>query len=332
MHVGHVRHSFLIAVLLVFAGCGGTGSPAAPSTLPAGFVHRGTPVASFSGNHVRGPLHSVMPSYDAKGWLVFEGDQEQTAVNVYTLSGARKNSAPIGTIKVQTGCPYGLTMDKKGTLYVADNCAVGDVEEYPKGSTTESVAITDGISYPLGLAMDDEETLYVSNYPAAITEYKHGATSPFQTITGQGLEDPFGLTLNRHGDLFIADFGAAQVFEVAKGTTNVTPLNLEDLVEPIGVAVDKKTGFLWVTDGQGNKINVYEPGNLTPHEEITGQGNPYAISTCGVICYPPHPYPAIFESDTSTKAIYGYMEHKYKYDSTLTDGISLPTGVLVAKP
>lgn len=333
MHV-HVRHSLFMAATFVLAGCGGAGSAAAPQAggLPAGFVHRGTPVASFSASHVRIPVRSVTPSYDATAWLVFEGDQDQAAVNVYKLQGLTKNAAPIGTIHVQTGCPYGLAMDKEGTLYVADNCNGNDVEEYPKGSTTEKVAITDGISGPLGLALDDKQTLYVSNYPAAITEYKYGTTSPSQTISGQGLTDPFGLTFDKDGNLYIADFGADQVFVVKKGTTTVTALDLQDLVEPVGVAVDKKTGFLWVTDYAGNKINVYEPGSTVPHKEIAGAGAPYAISTCGLTCYPPHFYPAIVQSDLTAKAIYGYMEHKYKSSGELTNGISLPTGVLVAKP
>jgi DNA-binding beta-propeller fold protein YncE len=332
MHTIHTHRVLSISALLAIAGCaaGSSGAPlSGSSSMPlARFVHAGTPLASFSGSHTRMPLRSVRPNYAAKGSLVFEGDQQEAAVNIYQTADLSKNPSPIATIHVETGCPYGLAMDKKGTLYVADNCAVGDVEEYPKGSTTEKVAITDGISYPLGLAMDKKGTLYVSNYPAAITEYAFGTTTPSQTITGQGLKNPFGLALDKSGNLYIADFGASAVFEVKYGTTTVTNLGLEDCDSPTGAAVDQKNGYLWVTCESGNTINVYEPGQTSPTEQITGQGSPYAIS----IENKGKPRGTVVESDLKTDEVYAYKKGQYTSYATLTNGIELPTGLLITKP
>jgi serine/threonine-protein kinase len=260
--------------------------------------------------------------------LVFEGDQAQAAVNVYQTGALSKNPSPIAQIKVQTGCPYGLAMDKTGTLYVADNCAVGDVEEYPKGSTTKGITITDGISYPLGLAIDKKGTLYVSNYPAAITEYTYGSTTPSQTITGQGLTDPFGLALDKNDNLYICDFGAGKVFEIKYGTTTVTALGLTGISEPLGIAIGRETGDLWITDGAGNKIDVFKPGATTPFEQIVGNGDPYAIS----IENRGKPKATVVQSDVNSKAVYAYKKGQYTSYATLTNGISLPTGLLIAKP
>ncbi|MEO6835165.1 MAG: hypothetical protein ABI231_04575 [Candidatus Tumulicola sp.] len=41
--------------------------------------------------------------------------------------------------------------------------------------------------------------------------------SPSKTITGGGMFQPSGLALDKNGNLFIADFGATQVFEVKRG-------------------------------------------------------------------------------------------------------------------
>jgi DNA-binding beta-propeller fold protein YncE len=253
------------AGVAVPAGCGGAGSSGSPAGPTQGLAGIGRPFAI--GAVRERPLGLTRPSYSTKGSLVFEADLGQEDVNIYRTSDLSKNPAPIATLHTKTGCPDGLAADKKGTLYVSDECNGNDVEEFPKGSTIEKTIITDGTDSPSGLAIDKKGTLYVSLYPAAIVEYAYGTTTPSQTITGQGLKDPFGLALDKSDNLYIADFGADQVFEVMYGSTTVTALNLKDLTEPLGVAIDQKTGYLWVTDGRGNKTNVYELGTTSPVEE-----------------------------------------------------------------
>jgi hypothetical protein len=333
MHTIHARLALSTAALFVIAGCAGAGSPATPSSGSLGmplarFVRAGTPFASLFGTHARIPLGSVRPTYATKKSLLFEGDQAEEAVNVYQTADLSKNPAPTATIHVQTGCPYGLGLDKKGTLYVADNCGGNDVEEYPKGSTTEKVAITDDVSDPLGVAVDKHGTLYVSNYPAAIEEYKEGATSPYQSVSGQGLSDPFGLALDKEQNLYIADFGADAVFEVKYGTTTATDLDLSDCTEPIGVAVDQKNGDLWVTCGSGDTINVYKSGATLPFETIAGNDYPYAIS----LQNKGKPVGTVVVSDIETDSVYAFAPGQYTSYATLTNGVELPTGLLIAKP
>ena len=242
-------------------------------------MHRGVPFIPFAFRRAL-PRHSIHSDYATNASLVFEGDQEEGAVNIYQTADLASNPAPIATIHVAAGCPYGMATDKKGkTLYVVDNCGGNDVEEYAKGSTTLKTTITDGISNPLGAAIDKNGTLYVSNYPASITEYAKGTNTPSKTITGGGMEDPFGLALDKSGNLYIADFGASAVFELPAGGSSITNLNLQDLGEPIGLAVDPATGYLWETGGEDNVINVYQLGGSTsPIETFSGHGDPYAVS------------------------------------------------------
>ncbi len=169
----------------------------------------------------------------------------------------------------------------------------------------------------------------VSNYPAAITEYAFGTTTPSKTITGGGMEDPFGLAVDKSGNVYIADFGASAVFEFPAGGSSVTNLNLQDLGEPIGLAIDQKTGYLWETGGSGNVINIYQIGGSTsPIETITGNGYPYAIS----LQNKHKPKGEVVESDIETDSVYAFMPGSYTPYATLTNGIELPTGLLVAKP
>jgi len=66
--------------------------------------------------------------------LVFEADLGQEDVNIRTID-LSKNPPPFATLHTEAGCPDGLAADKKGTLYVSDECNGNDVEEFPKGST-----------------------------------------------------------------------------------------------------------------------------------------------------------------------------------------------------
>ena len=218
------------------------------------------------------------------------------------------------------------TDKRRRTLYVVDNCGGNDVEEYAKGSTTLKTTITDGVSNPLGAAVDKHGTLYVSNYPAAITEYAPGTSTPSETITGGGMEDPFGLALDKSGNLYIADFGADAVFELPAGGSSVTNLNLQDLGEPIGLAIDKRTGTLWESGGEDNITNVYQLGGSTsPIETFGGNGDPYAVS----LQEKGKPQGEVVESDASADAVYAYAPGSYTPYATLTNGIELPTGLLI---
>ncbi len=328
-----LRRALVIAALSGIAGCSGGGmtsqSPSLSSQSTSAFVHRGVPFIPFGLR--RGLSHdSIHSNYATKASLVFEGDQEEAAVNVYQTADLASNPAPIATIHVAAGCPYGMATNKKGsTLYVVDNCGGNDVEEYAKGSTTLKTKITDGISNPLGAAVDSHGTLYVSNYPAAITEYAKGTTTPSKTITGGGMEDPFGLALDKSGNLYIADFGADAVFELPAGGSSVTNLNLQGLGEPIGLAIDQKTGILWESGGEDNITNVYQLGGSTsPIETFSGHGDPYAVS----LQEKGKPKGEVVESDVSADAVYAYAPGSYTPYATLTNGVELPTGLLVVKP
>lgn len=327
----HTRRALSVTALIAIAGCSGaavpSGSAMSGPASGASVVHRGVPFIPFTRHSAL--RASVSSTYSTRRSLVFESDQAEAAVNIYQTKKIASNPAPIATIHAQHGCPYGLAADKSGTLYVADNCGGNDVEEYAKGKTTMTTSITNGISNPLGLVIDQASTLYVSNYPASITEYLAGTTSPSKTITGGGLTDPFGLAVDKSGNVYIADFGANAVFELPAGGSSVTNLNLTGLGEPIGLAIDNQNGYLWETDGSGDLINIYQLGGSTsPIKTIAGNSYPYAISLENV----GKPHDEVVETDINTKAVYGFKPNQYTEFATLTNGVQLPTGTLITKP
>lgn len=317
-----------LAAVAVLAGC--NAGAISPPAATAGAVQLS--VRHDSCSFARAAAHrsrlAAPANYSTKKSLVFEADLGHVDINVYQTKKLKKDPAPIATFATETGYPFALATDRYGTLYVADGCNGSDVEEFAKGSTTVKTSITDGISNPTGLAIDANNTLYVSNSPAAITVYSYGASSPEETITGNGLVDPGGLAVDATGDLYVADLGADQVFELPKGSSGLTALNLQDLEEPIGVAIDQTTGLLWVTDGKLDEVNLYQLGSTTPIEEITGLRYPSAVSIQNV----GKPNGTAVVSDLSTDTVYAFAPGKYSPYAKLTNGIGEPVGLSIAKP
>ncbi len=299
-----------LAATLLAAGCASAAAP-----YPAAPV----PVGEAAGDSRR-PLPTTYPTNQQ---LLFVSENVGTGhIGIYLAKSLKRNREPIAEITDAIATPYGLALDSSGTLYVADN-PESAITEYPKGQTTHSVTITDGLDSPLGLAIDKSGTLYVSNV-GMIQEYAHGSTSPTKTITGGGMTNPFGLALDKKQNLYIADFIAAKVFELTKGSSTVKSLNLQGLSEPIGVCFDA-SGNLWVTNANGGGITVYAPGATSPSETITsGYTNPYAISAAGGIV-------VASNSALPNTAIYAYKSADYTPYATLTKGVVDVTGLLLTK-
>jgi DNA-binding beta-propeller fold protein YncE len=325
-----MRPALLLGALFAIAGCSSSGQT---SLAPAGADSLSrhsytTPAGALLPVRQQNKVmrHATSSTYSTKKSLLFASNFGEHTVDIYQTSALSSNPSPIATISEPSGgCPYGMAFDKKGNLYLADSC-LSQIEIYPKGSTTLESTITDGISYPLGVAFDKSGTLYVTT-SGDVQEYASGSTTPTKTVTG--MEDPFGISLDKKGNAYIADYGAETVWELAAGGSSVTNLGLEDLTEPLGTAVDQKTGYLWVTDGSGDKVAIYQLGGSTsPVETIAGGGFPYSVTIQN------HGKPAgtTAYGDLDADSVYVFKAGSYTPYATLTNGVDTPTGLLIATP
>ena len=166
--------------------------------------------------------------------------------------------------------PYGLVVDSKNNLYVADQ-KVGAVFIF-NTETREADLIKNKVHAHfvriIGLAMDDNDRLFVSD-PGLHHILVFDANHKAEDIITEGLAEPGGLAIDKENRfLYVADVTLDQVlvydadsFKLLRkiGTTGhnhelTTP---GDFAKPTGLAVDKD-GNLYVCDTLNNRIEIFD--------------------------------------------------------------------------
>jgi DNA-binding beta-propeller fold protein YncE len=166
--------------------------------------------------------------------------------------------------------PYGIAVDSKGQLYVADsrvgaififNTETRDVELMKNKEHGHFVRI-------IGLAMDDNDRLFVSD-PGLRHVLVFNKDHKAEDVITDGMVEPSGLALDTQNRLlYVSDVSLDQVlvydadtFKLKRkmGTTGhkhelTTP---GDFAKPTGVAVDKE-GNLYVADTLNDRIEVFD--------------------------------------------------------------------------
>jgi len=191
--------------------------------------------------------------------------------------------------------PYGLAVDSKGNLYVADskvgavfifNTETRDVDMIKNSVHAHFVRI-------IGLAMDDSDRLFVSDpglRHVLVFDKDHKA----EDVITDGMVSPGGLAIDtRNRLLYVADIELDQVLvydaDTLKllrkiGTTGhkhelTTP---GDFSKPAGVAVDVE-GNLYVADTLNNRIEIFDAdGQFVSAFGKNGDGPGYFARPKGV--------------------------------------------------
>ena len=189
------------------------------------------------------------------------------------MAGVSPDSVKGGALKkrFQLLAPYGVAVDSKGRLYVADtkvgaififNTENNDVELIKHG--------TDGrFGQIFGLAMDDNDRLFVSD-GALHHVLVFNAGHKVEASIGDGdLKDPSGLALDLENRfLYVADTELDQVLvydadnykllrKIGTAGKNHTLTEPGDFAKPTNVAVDKD-GNLFVSDTWNDRIEVFD--------------------------------------------------------------------------
>ena len=191
--------------------------------------------------------------------------------------------------------PYGIAIDSKGLVYVADQ-RVGAVFIFNVESR-ETQMIRNGLEAHFGwingLAIDDDDRLFVSDgkmHRVLIFNPKH----EIQSQVTEGLVDPVGLaidTTNRF--LYVVDTQQDQVLvydadslkllrRIGTGGKNHFLTSPGDFGAPQCVAVDKD-GDVYVTDTLNNRVEIFDAdGNFISQFGKAGDGPGYFTRPKGI--------------------------------------------------
>ena len=200
-----------------------------------------------------------------------------------------------GKVLFQLGEPYGMAVDSKNNLYVADQ-KVGAIFIF--NTETREADLIKNKSHAhfvriIGLAMDDADRLFVSDpglNHVLVFDANHTATD----VITEGMAEPGGLAIDRENRLlYVADIKLDQVLVYDAdslklmrkiGTTGhnhelTTP---GDFAKPSGLAVDAD-GNLYVCDTLNDRIEVFDAdGKFISTYGKNGDGPGYFARPKGV--------------------------------------------------
>ena len=178
--------------------------------------------------------------------FAFTTGQNATLVighNDFDTGGTIHDNATAGVLY----SPDGIAFDKSGNLWIVDTGFNRLLEFFPP--------FTDGEKASLVLGQDD----FVSTNPA---------------LSATGLDQPYGITFDNDGNMWVADTNNNRIVEYRTPFTNgeavslvigypsfdkgVYPTTAGSLAAPYGLAFDK-SGNLWAVDYYNNRILEYVP-------------------------------------------------------------------------
>ncbi|HEY2468113.1 MAG TPA: SMP-30/gluconolactonase/LRE family protein [Terracidiphilus sp.] len=191
--------------------------------------------------------------------------------------------------------PYGIAIDSKGMVYVADQ-RVGAVFIF-NTETRDCEMIRNGMEAHFGwingLAIDDDDRLFVSDgkmHRVIIFNAKHAVEGQ---IT-EGLADPVGLAIDTSNRfLYVVDTQQDQVIvydadtlkllrRIGTGGKNHFLTTPGDFGAPQGVAVDQD-GNVYVTDTMNNRVEIFDAdGNFLSTFGKAGDGPGYFARPKGI--------------------------------------------------
>ncbi len=257
-----------LAATGLLAGCANS----APSSFMPGAVPNQT---QSLGKATAGNASSGRVLYVAD----IDGQPGVGQILVYTAD--MKNPQFIRAITNGTGRPFGLWVDSKNILYVANepNKYEGSIDEFKPGASAPFFEITNFKGYPGSVAVDAKQNVYVnesSEDEGFVQEFAPGSNSAERTIdTGVGgyAFTNGSMAFDPQGNLIVAEQAGLKlkIAKIAKGSFKVTPVNLDldgNNINGPGMGIDK-AGNTYVASSDSGAVSVFAPGKTEPSRTIS---------------------------------------------------------------
>jgi hypothetical protein len=333
MKLLHTLAAGTAAALL--AGCAGAGS--SPQQPIAQSINVNTyPLGAYGTKPGTSLLRTTRPahgsaSYDAKGGskLAYVCNLGAGEVDVFYQHG--KNQTPIATITNGILGPGGLTTDRKGNLYVADEGQISGkwtVQVYAPGATSPTKSYTTDLSSPTDSAVAKDGTIYIANFNGLsngwVAVYPKGNVSKEYRLSDFGGGAPLSVALDSKENLYVmydVNKGSA-VNEYKPGAKTGTNLNLA-FSSGGGIQVDPAGNILVAQQLDPSEILIFPPGQTQPSQSISmpGGGEPFNFALN-------HKSKALFAAEyfnANQVDRFAYPSTKFQY--SIASGFDNPSGV-----
>lgn len=197
---------------------------------------------------------------------------------IHVYSAEMKNSPEIRTITNGTGRPFGMWVDSRNILYVANetNKYPAAVTEFKPGASFPFFTISNFKGQPQSVAADASHNVYVNENVqdhGFVEVFAPGSNAAMRTIdTGVSgyAFGPGSMAFDPKGNLIVAESAKLllHIVSVAPGSSQAVPLNLDltNITGP-GMGIDK-AGNIYVAS-QGGAIAVFAPGKTQPSRTIS---------------------------------------------------------------
>jgi hypothetical protein len=270
-------------------------------------------------------------SYDVKraSRLVYVSNLGEGAIDVFYQHG--KDQTPIATITDGILGPGGLTTDRNGNLYVADEGQISGkwtVQMYAPGATSPTKSYTTDLSSPTDTAVAKDGTIYIANFNGLangwVAVYPKGNVSKEYRLSDFGGGAPLSVALDAKQNLYVmydVDNGSA-VNEYKPRAKTGTNLNLV-FSSGGGIQVDPSGDILVAQQLDPSEILIFQPGKTEASQTISmpGGGEPFNFALN-------HGSKALFVGEyqnANQVDRFAYPSTKFKY--VIANGFENPSGV-----
>lgn len=204
-----------------------------------------------------------------------------SSITVY----ARGSHTPIRTLTYPIDLPDSLAFDHHGNLYVSNSGLLrypSSISVYPPGATTPTKVITDVVD-PSAIALGPDNTLYALEFTkqhlgrGRIAVFPPGRTN-HPRIIKRGVDYPTALTVDREGNLYVANANSSDVVVYAPGSSVPLRTITDGVAAPAALAFDAE-GYLYVANDVVASVTVYSPSvNKLVRTITAGLTGPYDLA------------------------------------------------------
>lgn len=221
------------------------------------------------------------------------GSHDGAPGSVVTLPPRKGNARAKFTISCAAMQPWGIALDADSNIWMTDYDA-DEVRAYPadaQGCPTPLATIKGPhtlLDKPQVAAIDSKGRIVVVNYLSGVLVFAPGADGDAAPIAQIPLGSAHveGIALDAKDHIWVSEYANQKVVEFAAGARTTAPLRTIEgaatgFVAPVGLAIERATGNIYVCDYGARRVAVYAAGaqgNAAPIEVFDGGGFPFAIA------------------------------------------------------